>query len=708
MSATGFKLQYQDANNATQTVALELLPAIEGGKNVGNPKLSFKSHGPSELAVRFPAVSPDVVTQIPFESQVVFSYTKGATTTNLFVGRRISRPGQADARGPYVEYTFQDAWYDLSQITFKQVWFGAAYQPCTLVGTTLTFQNQQLGDSANSSQAILYSATGVNLGVVGITWTNTTQAVVTGFTGSAPAVKSVSVLYDYPDVVLYQFRPVDPYQNASQVVLFYITTGEQLIEVLNFAIGAGANLQYVADELNNTLTTFAPWYPARAMSCADAIKHCLRLHPDCFTEIDYSTTPPTFHVRKRNNPYAPNNLPLTTGTPVTMAPYGTYNEAPLPPTLLNQITLPYESTAGGRRHIATSITPRPELVPSRIGIFYRYIANGVTLAFPTDIYPIGAPDGLRAKDYSLDLQGPSSTSSQRQITSVPFDPTNVNWWLTKCATLRDSSIPPQGQPGCAAFAVVPGIKVTDDNGNLIDYINSYPYEFVSGTVDLWMSGVSLIVGTASANFTYVQKDPNSAPINTPTSHSKTTRVKLLNVPSELMTFTQFLSTGEAIPSGLAQSIYTALQSLQYNLNHTLFENPFSASFIKPGLNGVNLSGGDPAWLTMNSTVQESEYILHADNNGNSFADIAIRCGPVQHLEAGQLVQIFNLFQNRDILKINPWERITGTPAATGIVPPTNDTALENSDSGHPKMAQQYFQGQTPDGNGNVSRFTISP
>jgi hypothetical protein len=154
----------------------------------------------------------------------------------------------------------------------------------------------------------------------------------------------MSLIYTYPDVVLYQYRPSDPYQNASQIVDWYITTGGQLCEILTFAIAQGVSLQFNATEIQNTLNIFAPWYPARALKCADAIKHCLRLHPDCFTEIDYSTTPPTFHVRKNLN--------------------GGAGAAMLVPVLL-----PYDSTSGGRRHVATDITPRPELVPSRIGIY---------------------------------------------------------------------------------------------------------------------------------------------------------------------------------------------------------------------------------------------------------------------------------------------------------------------------------------------------
>jgi len=46
---------------------------------------------------------------------------------------------------------------------------------------------------------------------------------------------------------------------------------------------------------------YVPFYPIRAMRCAEAIKIALRVHPDCACEIDYTTTPPTFNIRKRAN-----------------------------------------------------------------------------------------------------------------------------------------------------------------------------------------------------------------------------------------------------------------------------------------------------------------------------------------------------------------------------------------------------------------------
>ena len=674
MSATGFKLQYQDANNATQTVVLEGLGASEGGKailNTGLPRFSFKSHGASECTVRLPAVSPDIAAKIPFESEISILYKNNP----IFQGRRINRPGSASPTAPYVEYCFQDAWYDFEHITFKQAWFGGAYQAASLAGNVVTFTNAQLGQSAEATQMILYAANGATAAIPGTvvnitSWTDTTHAVISGsFSGT---VAFATMLYTYPDVVLFQYRPTHPYQNASQVSQFYITTGAQIQEILDFAIAQGVNIQYVQAELLANCNIYAPWYPLRAGKCAEALKKCLAWHPDCFTEIDYTTTTPTFHVRKRG-----------------AASYG-----------LVPVTLPYKSTdSAGNQHEATDINPRPELVPSRIGISYRYLVNGVVLAFPKDFYPANVPDGLRAFDYSLDLQGPRVSSQLASIKSVSFDPTNIEWWVKKCHALSDSGITALAMVD--STGKVPGtsaLNVLDDNGNQLDFINGYAWELVSGSVEFWF-GPSAVMANVSTYFAYKGTGSNGELLDQTKSHFQTVRVKLVNSPSIVESFTQFLTTGEAIPSGLAQSVYTALQPLQYTLSHKLLATPFSGAFVKPGLNALNISGGSSDWLTMAATPQQTDYTLHCDANGNCFAEYSVRCGPVEHLEPGQLVQLFNLFANRDMVKIDPWERITGLSSPNGGVQTGGETAAENAHPGIPKKLLTTHISITPDANG---------
>jgi hypothetical protein len=148
-----------------------------------------------------------------------------------------------------------------------------------------------------------------------------------------------------------------------------------------------------------------------------------------------------------------------------------------------------------------------------------------------------------------------------------------------------------------------------------------------------------------------------------------------------LTYSQFLTTGEAMPANLAQNIYESLADLQYNLDHSLIEKPFSG-WVKPGLNSVNLTGGATAWETMNSPVQQTTYRMHLGGDGITFDEASVKCGPVQHLEAGELVQLFNLFANRDLSKIDTNERVDGTVGGQTVTMPV-DSAQENSIPGKP-------------------------
>ena len=154
----------------------------------------------------------------------------------------------------------------------------------------------------------------------------------------------------FPNVVLFQPNPGETY--TPPAVQGVISTGQQIVDILNWAISRGANLQI--GQIDPAL--YQAWYPIQNVKCGDALRHCLRLHPDCFTEIDYTTTPPTFNIRQRSN--------------------------------LTAVTLPYAYTdSSGRRHAALDLQPRPELQPARIALFYRVIANNFLLSSPVDIWP---------------------------------------------------------------------------------------------------------------------------------------------------------------------------------------------------------------------------------------------------------------------------------------------------------------------------------
>jgi hypothetical protein len=216
-----------------------------------------------------------------------------------------------------------------------------------------------------------------------------------------------------------------------------------------------------------------------------------------------------------------------------------------------------------------------------------------------------------------------------------------------------------------------------------------------GTNHPW-TGVKTVEAFISCHLTYQRRKQLSSGVwvnfDHPNSQDLTVKVKLTNAPVGTTTYEleQLLSTGEVYPVGLAEAIYGSLTALQYQFNHTILEQPFT-TIIKPGKHALNVSGGATAWATMNAMVQEVTIdLLCSPSAGLTVAKTQVRCGPVEHLEPGQLVQLTNLFCNRDLSKINPNERTSGLANGGQNAAMPSDTAKENSTQITPDAAQQMF------------------
>ena len=637
-------IQYHDAGGIVREVGFSALAALESGQVVGDGwSAAFMSHRASTVQLRLPGVPPHIAPAIPFESRMKI-YSDRALVAGVyssgvirFQGLRTDRNGTADPHKSSSSYQFDDEWYFLDHCQFYQTW-------------------NRVTD-------------------------NTPGAVVTT---SCPMTQ----------IVLYQPNPGQIYY--PDPVGGLISTGQQIHDILAWAIRMGANLQIGTIDP----AIYQAVYPVQNIKCGDAIRMCLRLHPDCFTEIDYTTTPPTFHVRRRAS--------------------------------LTAVTLPYSHTDGdGQRHTVTDIQPRPELRATRVALFYRVITDKYLIAAPLDIYPnsnlvvqgpvssgelvggaaapytvdgtpivgtameniagsgtasikVGAAPGLRALDFSIDLQGPRSTLVVAKIKSYAFDPTDLAWWQKKIPSLK-SGIPAIGDGALALLsATVNGggakdITVTDDTGAAIN-LATYGYELdPQSAVMSWMPGVQVVGATVSAFFSYKKSSTVGAVrlTNEAKEHQHHVRIKLVNHASATFQFSQYLTAGEDMPVNLAQYVFESLDWLQYSFSHRCVASLFNG-WLKPGLHAINLSGGASAWETMNACLQQTQYRMHLGGDGVTFDNFDVRCGPVEHLEPGQLVQLLNVFANRDLAKIDTNERIDGIPSPGQTVEMPDDGAQENS------------------------------
>ena len=98
----------------------------------------------------------------------------------------------------------------------------------------------------------------------------------------------------------------ETYENKTHVVLgksfeaTEISVGEELKNILDFAISLGVSISYVQTELD-ALDTIPPYDDRTDIKCSEAIIYMLRWYPDCQTWIDYSAATPVLHFTRRDD-----------------------------------------------------------------------------------------------------------------------------------------------------------------------------------------------------------------------------------------------------------------------------------------------------------------------------------------------------------------------------------------------------------------------
>lgn len=630
-------LQYVDAGGTMHEVALSLQNLATRG---GAVSLEFNpaSHAPGTFRISW-TQPPETGIAIPFKSRCIVYANRMSTSgapssfsggTILFQGRRTDNSGSANGSRVSTSVTLSDAWWDLQHITYTIPW-----------------------------------------------------QYVSGGTISAPTYST----FNWPDIVLFQAAPGTTYNPAA--VNGTITTWQQLQAIIAFAAGYATGNDAVQLQLagSGVLTgtvwsagsgaEFSPlycnWYPMRSSKCGEAINVCLRPHPGVFTEIDHTTTPPTLHFRNRAH--------------------------------MTAVTLPYKSTdANGIIHVATDIEPLNHLVPDNVRLFYKI--NGTfngqpVVAYSEDSYPDGN-NHLLSVDYSIDITGAATSQTVYNFTSFAFDPTSLALWRQKVNSLKPvaagGQIPNDGSPGALTMLDTTinggghpdGLQVVDETGAAIN-LGTYQY-YTDKDVYAWMTlGGGGAVGVVGANvvgmFSYTKNTGGSLNLTPKVGrHSHSMRLKLTNAPSGQYVLRQTVSVGETIPANLAQAIYTELSVLQWKLRHEIIQAaPDSASMpvlIKPGKHKINLSGGDTAWASFEAVVETAAIKFFRTGDNRLVAQHSISCGPVNHLEPGYLIQLTNLFCNRNRSGIDASQRLTGGFGG-GAVDLSGEAARENSVPGTP-------------------------
>ena len=242
----------------------------------------------------------------------------------------------------------------------------------------------------------------------------------TDFNGRAqPEARDTSMVFSDPwydlEQIIYQhywsYRAVGGGSNSTQYFsrlnLFqdisagpgsawsYLSTQAQIQQIVNYAAGAtpAANIQIgTVDPAFNV-----PIYGVKGITCAEALQICLKVCPDCVTFFDYTTSPPTLHVRQR-------------GT-------------------LGGLTLPFAGTdAHGRHHKSSRIRPRYDLIPEKVVVDYQItnrVDNTSYVNFASYAYPAGTDRGLGCLVIPIDVTGAVKTNVTGSVTAEAIDPTTT-------------------------------------------------------------------------------------------------------------------------------------------------------------------------------------------------------------------------------------------------------------------------------------------
>ena len=340
--------------------------------------------------------------------------------------------------------------------------------------------------------------------------------------------------------------------NKSRVILNQnasgsrITSGAQINDALNWAIGKGAPIQLGTVDPDINL----PFDEQTDISCAEVILKMLRWSPDVVTWFDYSTLTPTFHARKRSNLTA---VSLAIGTDE-----------------IDNIM----------------ITPRHDLQIPGVVIHYEQTneVDGVTYESIT-LDTAGTTDAFNTLHCTIELSGFRATYlTQKIVTENWPDPmTTKSWWKSHVPALA---------------------SILDADLTIHDVSRSGTKDRIltEGQVQDWMTGYSAEEDVVTAQADLKEKDASSNVV----VERKNQVIKLTLVGTNCSTRTyrklDSFEEGESVPSGVADAVYAAWNQLQYDGNMSLTEDEVSGNVI-PGRK-LNLTGGRASWAAMNALVQQ--------------------------------------------------------------------------------------------------------
>ena len=464
-------------------------------------------------------------------------------------------------------------------------------------------------------------------------------------------VKSWNVIVNFPDppTVEDEYLLVPSvYLNQSPITGEIWTTGQQIQDVLDWAIARGAMFTY---DTTNFPSINVPIRQEKPSACSEIIRIMLRLTPDAVTWFTYDTGTPIFHCQR----YA--DLPITTIDAAALDP------------IVENITL----------------NPRYDLQRSCVAlIFEQTDQDGARSLYhwSTQVYPPGFT-GLEpgALVDSIELEGFKATYMQGRFVNenipsmalgsdTPLGSPETLWWQQHVKDLSDPRIKELTINQLAIVSTGDGEPNAELPRNLIDgaLADWMGYEYQEVEVSAQAS-YKVVANPADGSLVY----PNL--LYTVDKKLLTIRLKTNNGPvgEQIVSERASIDYAEPEPAGLAEAIYNAISILHYDGGFTLVsEESFNGISIGQR---VNLTGARTEWATMGALIQS---IHRSHETGKT----EVVLGTPGHLGAADYIELLRMYRTRRIWR-NPKSQLTGLATGQGQVKQPDHTPDTNSASSDP-------------------------
>jgi hypothetical protein len=369
--------------------------------------------------------------------------------------------------------------------------------------------------------------------------------------------------------------------------------GDILGDIVGRAITAGAPIAFAG----YTLALNVPWEEATDLSCAEALQRVLRWRSDL--------------------------------APITLAvqPAGTADSAAYAP--LESVRL----------------RTRPDLMVASVILLYLATNRANEAVWETisfDNYPAGITEGapdqlLRTIRLAGSVFNASVLTQQVEIDPIPSQlalsgPVTTGgdfvilreWWRMHAQQLRASNIIPK--------AFYSGARQLED-GTVVTVTTVN--ELTKGAVTDWMIAKQGVVAERQRVTVICEYDVSDAVTGKLEHMVSQLATTILATNAQTKTYSFSASStwtpAEAIPTGLAQALYTAFATLQHEGSVVLLEP--DCSYATTVGKALQLTGSLAAWSTMLAIIQSAEMDLQ---NGRTVFTV----GPAKHLGIADLVDVF--------------------------------------------------------------------